>query len=915
MSRGVSIRCTLVAFCASVAFVQFEAPAYCQAIDFNNGTNQGWTRAGFFDDGGATPIPGAFVDEPAPWTGDYNWPNVPPDAVAPAGHGAIILGGNGLAPTSPTGDVFVHWEFNSPDFSSDPVWREPTSFRFGLLGDISSASGAFNFVQVIWHVIRPDGVESFFREFDLQTNTPIFHQVTQNATAWETIDVVHTLPEGTQVLDLFFRVFFESGNPYSGFIAIDEIVPIDIVAVWSSPGGGAWSEATKWNTGRVPNGFDQRAVFGNSIASPATVAVDSDVSIGEIVFDSSTASYTIADDSSHRLTLAGPATIHVTAGGNHTIAAPIAGTNGLTKTGPGTLTLSGPKIYTGDTHVSGGTMIVPNQVLPGDNIDVAADTTLTLRQFVTYPLQPNQTLSGRGNVIVEHANSSTELEVVLTSTLRGTLNVQADNVINSGRIAPGFSPGIIRIDGDYSQENSGVLEIEVGGLTPGTQHDQLQVTGSASLDGRLEVPLIDGFVPVAGNEIQFLIAQERNGVFDSIFSPNLAAVAPNLALDVDEFQGRIRFVNVAPVGTVQFTAQDPIVSWHDGETWNQTPGTAHPVTISNLIGTPQVVELSNSSAFTHQLTVGGGPSNITVAVEDANLSATAGVMIGSQGIIELNDGNLVSANTNVQPGGELSGSGTVVGNLIVGGSNATEAAIVSPGLSIGHIDVEGNYQQGPGGILVIEVEGTNAGQIDTIDVSQSATLGGTLRVDVSDQASLQAGDTIRLMTAGNFVRDTVFENIETNGTEDLFLAVSYPNIGVAGGQAAETFQSLNGIMYQRGDMNHDRAVNPEDVPYFALALMSRRGYFDALTPTGACICDFGQAGGDFPGADGLRDGRLDFDDIEGFSNRVGMSPTAVAAAITAYSAIVPETSSAVLIVVGGIVGLTCRRGVSYAGVT
>jgi hypothetical protein len=217
--------------------------------------------------------------------------------------------------------------------------------------------------------------------------------------------------------------------------------------------------------------------------------------------------------------------------------------------------------------------------------------------------------------------------------------------------------------------------------------------------------------------------------------------------------------------------------------------------------------------------------------------------------------------------------------------------------------------------LVIEVEGTNAGQVDSIDVSQSATLGGTLRVDVAEQAAIQAGDTILLMTAGSFVRDSVFESVQTNGTEDLFLAVNYPNIGVAAGQAANTFQSLTGSMYQRGDMNHDGAVNSEDVPYFALALMSRMGYFDALTPTGACICDFGQAGGDFPGADGLRDGRLDFGDIEGFSSRVGMSPAAVAAAIRAYGAMVPEPTSAIFAVLAGLVGLASRRGAIHARTT
>jgi hypothetical protein len=65
-------------------------------------------------------------------------------------------------------------------------------------------------------------------------------------------------------------------------------------------------------------------------------------------------------------------------------------------------------------------------------------------------------------------------------TINGNLN-------SGGRVAPGSSPGILTINGDYDQTNTGVLEIEVAGTSPGTQHDQLVVTGTAALDGTLEI--------------------------------------------------------------------------------------------------------------------------------------------------------------------------------------------------------------------------------------------------------------------------------------------------------------------------------------------------------------------------------------------------------------------------------------------
>ena len=58
--------------------------------------------------------------------------------------------------------------------------------------------------------------------------------------------------------------------------------------------------------------------------------------------------------------------------------------------------------------------------------------------------------------------------------LGGTGTVHG-NVDGGGRVTPGNSPGILVIDGDYTQTATSVLEIEVGGLAPGTEHDQVQV--------------------------------------------------------------------------------------------------------------------------------------------------------------------------------------------------------------------------------------------------------------------------------------------------------------------------------------------------------------------------------------------------------------------------------------------------------
>ena len=79
--------------------------------------------------------------------------------------------------------------------------------------------------------------------------------------------------------------------------------------------------------------------------------------------------------------------------------------------------------------------------------------------------------------------------------LDGT-GVLTGSVLNAAQVKPGTSPGKITIAGPYAQTTSGSFAVELNGLAPGTEFDQLAVSGAVTLGGTLQVTL--GFAPPNG---------------------------------------------------------------------------------------------------------------------------------------------------------------------------------------------------------------------------------------------------------------------------------------------------------------------------------------------------------------------------------------------------------------------------------
>lgn len=81
-------------------------------------------------------------------------------------------------------------------------------------------------------------------------------------------------------------------------------------------------------------------------------------------------------------------------------------------------------------------------------------------------------------------------------------------------------PGVITVDGDYTQGPNGTLDIEIVGTAGAGKvggHDQLAATKTASLDGTLKMQNVGGFDPAVGssdgvNGDEFIIITAPDGV-------------------------------------------------------------------------------------------------------------------------------------------------------------------------------------------------------------------------------------------------------------------------------------------------------------------------------------------------------------------------------------------------------------------
>ncbi len=238
---------------------------------------------------------------------------------------------------------------------------------------------------------------------------------------------------------------------------------------WRADKSGGWSTAGNWTPGGIPDDNNTTAVFGDAISESRVVYTTADVTVNAVQFASA-----------HAYAVTGIGTITLAAG---TVATAI-------------------DVFLGDHQFQAAVKLDADM-----SATIGAGSSLTM----------NNLLDLNGNTLTKQGSGTLNINNRLVSGVGGSVvgnggTIRGDGTVggdlsNNAAVAPGNSPGILSVDGNYTQSAGGTLEIELAsnGGVAGIDHDRLAVTLAASLDGTLDLQLDGGYTPTIGDSFAGIV--------------------------------------------------------------------------------------------------------------------------------------------------------------------------------------------------------------------------------------------------------------------------------------------------------------------------------------------------------------------------------------------------------------------------
>ena len=309
---------------------------------------------------------------------------------------------------------------------------------------------------------------------------------------------------------------------------------------YTGPAGGAWNEPSNWTPNGVPGANDAATIIGGHVKLP------NEVTVGTVWLEGGTVegpgTLAIAKTFNWRGGLLQNCTLTVAKGA-------VANLTGAADKEIDAIVNNGTIICSGKGFITGGfTSYITNNGLFTYAFQAPAGAPENLTRVLVYRFTNNGTLRMNGGLLRAHEDilnrgdgllelvgpqlgiTDNSVQSLLQAigfeigggTVTGSGKLIGDVSNTGGTISPGRSPGVLTIEGNYSQGAAGTLVLEAYGTDPFVpQFDQLHIKGTASLGGKLVVQAFDA---LNGATIAPMTYASATGKFASVSSNAQAAV-------------------------------------------------------------------------------------------------------------------------------------------------------------------------------------------------------------------------------------------------------------------------------------------------------------------------------------------------------------------------------------------------------
>lgn len=181
-----------------------------------------------------------------------------------------------------------------------------------------------------------------------------------------------------------------------------------------------------------------------------------------------------------------------------------------------------------------------------------------------------------GGIVTNHGtwNTTGTFTNYLDGVCRGRGTFQGSVFMNTGgALMPGSSPGCLNMANGFLNQSPGTLDIEVNGKNnPCGQFDRVNVTGTATLTGALNVTFGGGYAGTIGDKITILKSSSLAGTFSSHNLPNGWTILYNTPATGDVTLSRIVAL---PLHLLKFSAKKDGDKAHISWTTTDEVNTSH----------------------------------------------------------------------------------------------------------------------------------------------------------------------------------------------------------------------------------------------------------------------------------------------------------------------------------------------------